>query len=76
MIVTLQHFSRALLTPDLSLAMLADARPVTEPNGMPRLVRTTRFAEAEVEWRGERWLVVPYPVGGRRRNETTTDAIL
>ena len=54
MIVTLQHFSRALLTPDLSLAMLADARPVTEPNGMPRLVRTTRFAEAEVEWRGER----------------------
>ena len=46
MIVTLQHFTRALLTPDLSLATLADARPVTEPNGMPRLVRTTRFAEA------------------------------
>lgn len=31
MIVTLQHFSRALLTPDLSLATLADARPVTDP---------------------------------------------
>ena len=30
----LQHFSRALLTPDLSLATLADARPVTEPNGI------------------------------------------
>lgn len=57
MIVTLQHFSRALLTPDLSLATLADARPVTELNGMPRMVRTTRFAEAEVEWHGERWLV-------------------
>ena len=54
MIVTLQHFSRALLTPDLSLATLSDARAVTDRNGMPRMVRTTRFAEAEIEWRGER----------------------
>ena len=33
MIVTLQHFSRALLTPDLSLATLSDARAVTDRNG-------------------------------------------
>ena len=76
MIVTLQHFSRALLTPDLSLATLADARPVTEPNGMPRLVRTTRFAEAEVEWRGERWLVaMPLNPSAMPRIERTVSAL-
>ena len=76
MIVTLQHFSRALLTPDLSLAMLADARPVTEPNGMPRLVRTPRFAEAEVEWRGERWLVaMPLNPSAMPRIERTVSAL-
>ena len=74
--MTLQHFSRALLTPDLSLAMLADARPVTEPNGMPRLVRTTRFAEAEVEWRGERWLVaMPLNPSAMPRIERTVSAL-
>ena len=56
MTATIQHFTRALLTPDLSLATLSDARAVTDCNGMPRMVRTTRFAEAEIEWRGERWL--------------------
>ena len=56
MTATIQHFTRALLTPDLSLATLSDARAVTDRNGMPRMVRTTRFAEAEIEWRGERWL--------------------
>ena len=76
MIVTLQHFSRALLTPDLSLATLADARPVTEPNGIPRLVRTTRFAEAEVEWRGERWLVaMPLNPSAMPRIERTVSAL-
>ena len=76
MIVTLQHFTRALLTPDLSLATLADARPVTEPNGMPRLVRTTRFAEAEVEWHGERWLVaMPLNPSAMPRIERTVSAL-
>ena len=76
MIVTLQHFSRALLTPDLSLATLADARPVTEPNGIPRLMRTTRFAEAEVEWRGERWLVaMPLNPSAMPRIERTVSAL-
>ena len=74
--MTLQHFSRALLTPDLSLATLADARPVTEPNGIPRLVRTTRFAEAEVEWRGERWLVaMPLNPSAMPRIERTVSAL-
>lgn len=76
MIVTLQHFSRALLTPDLSLATLADARPVTELNGMPRMVRTTRFAEAEVEWHGERWLVaMPLNPSAMPRIERTVSAL-
>ena len=76
MIVTLQHFSRALLTPDLSLATLSDARAVTEPNGIPRLVRTTRFAEAEVEWRGERWLVaMPLNPSAMPRIERTVSAL-
>ena len=40
MTATIQHFTRALLTPDLSLATLSDARAVTDCNGMPRMVRT------------------------------------
>ena len=76
MTATIQHFTRALLTPDLSLATLADARPVTEPNGIPRLVRTTRFAEAEVEWRGERWLVaMPLNPSAMPRIERTVSAL-
>lgn len=57
MIPTLQTFTRALLTPDLSLTTLADARVITDANSMPRLVRTSCFAEAEIEWRGCRWLL-------------------
>lgn len=57
MIPTLQTFTRALLTPDLSLATLTDARPATDAHGLPRLVRTSRFAEAEIEWSGSRWLL-------------------
>lgn len=54
---TLQTFARALLTPDLSFRTLADARVAAGPDGLPRLMRTTRFAEAEIAWRGERWLL-------------------
>lgn len=49
---TLNDFTRALLTPDLSFATLADARAVTDRQGLPLLRRTTRFAEARIEWRG------------------------
>lgn len=55
---TIQTFTRALLTPDLSFATLADAVAATQSNGMPRMMRTTRFAEAEIMWRGERWLLL------------------
>ena len=76
MIVTLQHFSRALLTPDLSLATLSDARAVTDRNGMPRMVRTTRFAEAEIEWRGERWLAaMPLTPAALPRIERTASVL-
>lgn len=57
MIPTLQSFARALLAPDLSLKTLADARAVTDGNGLPLLTRTSRFAEAEVEWKGGRYLL-------------------
>ena len=52
---TLQLFTRALLTPDLSFKTLADARAATGADGLPRLMRTTRFAEAEITWRGRQW---------------------
>ena len=35
MTATIQHFTRALLTPDLSLATLSDARAVTD-RGSPK----------------------------------------
>lgn len=54
---TIQTFTRALLTPDLSFTRLADARAVTGTGGLPQLMRTTRFAEAEIEWQGHRWLL-------------------
>ena len=54
---TLQLFTRALLTPDLSFKTLADARVATGADGLPRLMRTTRFAEAEITWRGRQWLL-------------------
>ena len=38
---TLQLFTRALLTPDLSFKTLADARAATGADGLPRLMRTT-----------------------------------
>ncbi len=55
---TIQIFTRALLTPDISFASLTNASAVTQSNGMPRMMRTTRFAEAEIDWRGERWLLL------------------
>lgn len=54
---TLQLFTRALLTPDLSFKTLADARAAPGADGLPRLMRTTRFAEAEITWRGRQWLL-------------------
>ena len=76
MTATIQHFTRALLTPDLSLATLSDARAVTDRNGMPRMVRTTRFAEAEIEWRGERWLAaMPLTPAALPRIERTASVL-
>lgn len=76
MTATIQHFTRALLTPDLSLATLSDARAVTDCNGMPRMVRTTRFAEAEIKWRGERWLAaMPLTPAALPRIERTASVL-
>lgn len=53
----LQNFIRALLTPDLSFTTLADSRVLTGDDGLPVLMRTTRFVEAQITWRGEQWLL-------------------
>lgn len=57
MTATIHTFTRVLQTPDLSLRTLGEARPVLDANGLPRLMRTTRFAEAEILWQGHRWLL-------------------
>lgn len=57
MTATLQIFSRALQMPDLAFATLTDARPLTDSSGMPRLLRTTRFVEALIEWQDRQWLL-------------------
>lgn len=76
MIPTLQTFTRALLTPDLSLTTLSDARAVTDTNGLPRLMRTSRFAEAEIQWRGRRWLIaMPLTTAALPRIERTASEL-
>lgn len=57
MAATIHTFTRALQTPDLSLRTLGEARVATDANGLPRLMRTTRFAEAEIAWHSRRWLL-------------------
>ena len=57
MIPTIRIFTQALLTPDLSFETLGDARAVLGADGLPVLRRTTRFVEAEIEWRGTRHLL-------------------
>lgn len=55
---TLNTFIRALMAPDLALTTLAAARAVPGGDGRPLLRRTTRFAEAEIEWQGSRYLLM------------------
>lgn len=72
----LQSFIRALTTPDLSFATLTGARPVTGPDGLPELLRTTRFAEARIEWRGEQWLLsMPLAPAAMYHIERTASAL-
>ena len=54
---TIQTFLRALQTPDTSLKSLTAARAATDAAGLPRLQRSTRFAEAEIAWRNGQWLL-------------------
>lgn len=54
---TIQTFLRALQTPDTSLRSLTAARAATDAAGLPRLQRSTRFAEAEIVWRNGQWLL-------------------
>lgn len=54
---TIQTFLRALQTPDTSLRSLTAARAATDAAGLPRLQRSTRFAEAEIAWRNGQWLL-------------------
>lgn len=54
---TIFSFTQALLFPADHFATLHDARAVRGREGRPLLHRTSRFAEAEIEWQGGRWLV-------------------
>lgn len=54
---TIYDFLRALLAPADRLAALPEMRAATDGTGHPRLCRTARFAEAEIEWQGVRWLL-------------------
>lgn len=70
MIPTLQTFTRALLTPDISFKTLADLHALTDSNGLPRLTRTSRFVEARIEWRGGHYLLsMPLTSGALPRIE-------
>lgn len=73
---TIRIFTQALLTPDLSFETLADARAVLGPDGLPVLRRTTRFVEAEIEWRGARHLLfLPLNPSAMYRIEHTAAAL-
>ena len=54
---TLYQFSAALHAPDLCCRPPGDGRPRRADAGAGRLVRTSRFAETEIEWRGARYLL-------------------
>ena len=49
---TLQLFTRALLTPDLSFKTLADARAATGADGLPRLDEV-KLITYDLEWAGK-----------------------
>ncbi len=76
MTATLQQFSRALLTPRLSMTSRADALVAANTSGLPRMRRFTRFAEAEIEWNERRWLVaLPLTPSALLRLERTVSAL-
>lgn len=64
------------MTPDISFRTLTDARIQTDGNGLPRIMRTTRFAEAQIEWQGEQWLLaMPLTPSALHRIEHTISAM-
>lgn len=54
---TIYSFIQALLSPADHFTTLRGARIDTDTAGHPLLNRTSRFAEAGIEWQGGRWLV-------------------
>lgn len=62
-IPTLYHFTEALEAPDLLLTTLRDAQPRRTATGGIAMSRTSRFAEAEIQWRGSRYLLC-FPLSG------------
>lgn len=74
--MTLQTFIRGLLMPDLAFKTLAYARAVTDHRGLPQLMRTTHFAEAEIVWQGAHWLLsMPLSPAALFRVERTATAL-
>lgn len=76
MTATIACFLRALQTPRDSFRTLFEATAATDAFGMPRLVRTTRFAEAAIAWRGADWLLsLPLSAAATSRIERTAPAL-
>ncbi len=76
MAAPLSVFVRALQMPRESFATLFELRAATDPFGLPRTVRTTRLAEATIDWRGAQWLVaLPLSASALSRIERTAPAL-
>ena len=54
---TLYNFTEALQAPDLAFSTLRDCRPRRTATGGVVLSRTSRFAEAEIEWQSRKYLL-------------------
>ena len=54
---TLYNFTEALQAPDLAFSTLRDCHPRRTATGGVALSRTSRFAEAEIEWQSRKYLL-------------------
>ncbi|MEG0499062.1 MAG: WG repeat-containing protein, partial [Alistipes sp.] len=57
MMPTIYSFTQALLAPAGCFSVLHDLRTQLDERQLPRMSRSARFAEAEVEWQGASWLL-------------------
>lgn len=67
---TILQFLEALQNPESSFATLCGVEVCCDEQGQPILRRTTRFAEAEIRWQGEKYLLaMPLSVAAQAQCE-------